>query len=90
MRIQTIQIVVFAKKDAHQYKNTILQIKVSRVVSLAPSVFLRLQMKQHDLVFPTRENGKTNELYYFLFIRSGLYSSRNVTFIVSVISKETS
>ena len=51
---------------------------------------LALQMKQHDLDFPTRENGKTNELYYFLFIRSGLYSSRNVTFIVSVISKETS
>ena len=68
MRIQTIQIVVFAKKDAHQYKNTILQIKVSRVVSLAPSVFLRLQMKQHDLVFPTRENGKTNELFFFSFV----------------------
>ena len=73
MRIQTIQIVVFAKKDAHQYKNTILQIKVSRVVSLAPSVFLRLQMKQHDLVFPTREKRQNNYII-FLFIRSGLYS----------------
>ena len=68
MRIQTIQIVVFAKKDAHQYKNTILQIKVSRVVSLAPYEFLRLQMKQHVLVFPTQENGKAIISFFFSFV----------------------
>ena len=80
------KIVVFATKDAHRYKTTMLQKKrVTR--GFAGTIFvLALQIKQHDLDFPTRENGKTNELYYFLFIRSGLYSSRNVTFIVSVIS----
>ena len=52
-------------------------------------VFLCLQMKQHELDFPTRQNGKTIILFY-LFIRSGLYSGHKVTFIVSVISRETS
>ena len=43
-------------------------------------VFLCLQMKQHDLDFTTRENGK--QLFFFLLTRSGFYNCRKVTFIV--------
>ena len=57
--------------------------------TIARPVFLCLQMKQHDLDFPTREKGKTIILI-FLFIRSVLYSCRKVAFILSVISRETS
>ena len=31
-------------------------------------MFLYLQMKQHDLDFPTRENGKTIILFFFSFV----------------------
>ena len=67
MRIQTIKMVVFATKDAHRYKNTMLQKSVTRgfAGTITRPVFLCLQMKQHDLDFPTRE--KTKQLYYFSF-----------------------
>mgnify|MGYP003691732065 CR=1 FL=1 len=57
MRIQTIKMVVFATKDAHRYKNTMLQKSVTRgfAGTITRPVFLCLQMKQHDLDFPTRK-----------------------------------
>ena len=55
-------------------------------------VFLCLQMKQHDLDTSTQEKTVKQEHVYIiiLFICSGLNSCRKVTFIVSVISSETS
>ena len=92
MWIQTIKKVVFAKKAPIGTRMPCYK-KVSRVVLLVPlqgmqcfSAFLCMQMKQHDLDFPTRENN----YIIILFIRSGLNSCRKVTFIVSVISTEIS
>ena len=50
----------------NQYKNAVLQKIVTRgfAGTVRRPVFLCMQMKQHDLDFPTREK------YYFLFIRS--------------------
>ena len=59
MWIQTIKKVVFATKDAHWYKNVMLQKSVTRGFAVPLHMFLFLQMKQHDLDFPTGENGKT-------------------------------
>ena len=62
--------VVFATKDAHRYKNTMLQKKtVTRGFGdiITRPVFLGLQMNQHDLDIPTRENGKTIH-YFFSFV----------------------
>ena len=67
--------------------------KVSRVVSLVPLQGLCFYVcRWNNMTWISRhENGKTIiHVLVFLFIRSGLYSCRNVTFIVSVISKETS
>ena len=56
------------KKDAHRYKNAILQKRVMRgfavTVPVTRPVFLCLQMKQHELDFSTRENGKTIILFF--------------------------
>ena len=85
MRIQTIKIVVFARKDA----NTILQKKGAtrgfRVPLQGLSVFLCLQMKQHDFDFPTQENGKKIILFFFSFYTVVVV----MMFIVSEIFKET-
>ena len=80
---------VLAKKAAHRFKNVMLQKSVTHgfAGTVTRPVFLCLQIKQHDLDFPSRENGK--KLYIF-FIRSGLYSFYEVTFNVSVISRDTS
>ena len=61
---------MFAKKDAHRYKNAMLQKSVTRgfAGTVTRSMFLCLQMKQHDLDFPTRENGKTFILFFFSFV----------------------
>ena len=53
MQIQTIKMVVFATKEVHRFKNTMLQKTVSRVV------FCYHYKKRHDFDFPTQENGKT-------------------------------
>ena len=57
------------KKDAHRYKNAMLQKNVTRgfAGTVTRSMFLCLQMK-HDLDFPTRENGKTFILFFFSFV----------------------
>ena len=54
-------------KDARRDKNTMLQKSVTRgfAGTITRTVSLGLQMKQHDLDFLTRENGK--QLYYFSF-----------------------
>ena len=66
MLIQTIKKVVFAKKDAHRYKNSTLQKMCHEW--LQGLCFYVLQIKQHDLDFPTRENGKTIILFFFSFV----------------------
>ena len=83
---------MFATKDAHRYKNTMLRksVLVGFAGTVTRPVFLGLQMKQPHLDFPTRVN--VNTIFFtciFLFIRSELYTCRNVTFIVSVVSIET-
>ena len=62
--------VVFATKDAHRYKNTMLQKKCNAWFSgtIARPVFLCLQMKQHEMDFTTRENGNTIILFFFSFV----------------------
>ena len=60
--------------------------KVSRVVLLVPlqgPFFKCLQMKQHDLDFATRENGKSIILFFFSFVLDC------IVVIVSVISRES-
>ena len=83
--------VVFTTKDAHRYKNTMLQKK-------CPAWFCWYHCKAYVFLFADETTGvgvsdtrkRQNHYIIFRFIRSGLYSCRNVTFIVSVISKETS
>ena len=76
---------MFAKKDAHRYKNAMLQKIVPRgfTGTITRHVFLCLQMKQHEFDFSTQENGKI-----ILFIRSGFYICRKVIFVVSVLFKK--
>ena len=68
--LKIIKKVVFAIKDAHWYKNTMLQISVTRgfAGTITRPVFLGLQMTQHDLDFQTGENGKTIILFFFSFV----------------------
>ena len=55
---------VFAKTDAQGTRSPCFK-KAPRVVLLP--VFLCLQRKQHDLDFPTRENGKSIILFFISF-----------------------
>ena len=73
--LKIIKKVVFAIKDAHRYKNTMLQISVTRgfAGTITRSVFLDLQMKQHDLDFQIRENGKTIILFFFSFVMNCIF-----------------
>lgn len=60
---------VFATNEAHQYKNTMLQKSVScgfAGTSTKP-VFLYLHLKQRELDFPTRKNGKTIILFFSFY-----------------------
>ena len=68
------------------YKN------VSRVVLLVLLQGLCFYVcKRNNMIWISRHEKTAKQLYYFfLFIRSGLYSCRKVTFIVSVISREKS
>ena len=68
--IQTIKKTVFTKEDAHRYKNAMLQKSFTRgfLVPLQGPFFKCLQMKQHDLNFPTRESGKKIILFFFSFV----------------------
>ena len=61
---------MFATKDAYRYKNIMLQKRVTRgfAGNITRPVFLCLQMKQHDLVFPTGENGKTIIFIFCSFV----------------------
>ena len=82
---------MFATKDVHRYKNTMLQKKtVTRGFGgiITRPDFLGLQMKQHDLDFPTRENGKTMITFSFSFVLDYIVVVK-VTLILSVISRET-
>ena len=70
MLIQTIKKVVFAKKmpigtRIPCYKKCVTSGFAGTVTR---PVFLCLQIKQHDLDFPTRENGKTIVLFFFSFV----------------------
>ena len=85
MRIQTIKIVVFARKRRQYHAAKKGVTRGFRVPLQGLSVFLCLQMKQHDLDFPTRENGKTIILFFFSFYTVVVV----MTFIVSEISEET-
>ena len=62
---------MFATKAAYRYKTIMLQKSVTRgfAGNITRPVYLCLQMKQHDLDFPTGEYGETIK-FIFLVIRS--------------------
>ena len=87
---QFIEKVVFATRDAHQYKNTMLQKKCHTWFwwyHCKACVFI-LTDETTWLGFPDLFKRQNNYII-FLFIRSGLYICRNCTFIAFVISRET-
>ena len=65
---------MFAKKKEKKRRPSVQECHATKSVTrgfagtVTRPVFLCLQMKQHDLDFPTRENGKTIILFFFSFV----------------------